>query len=413
MDHLAAEKPNYSNDNKMIKNKTNHLLNAIIHKTWLYAVLISLSCNSQFKPKLEQEVEVIEAQKRSILKFSSFVERIEYFVLPDDLPIRYIDKVMANDELYFLCDFYFSMGVVILDKNFEHIGTVKNFGEGPKEYPYIRDVTINNDLNTIDILSLTKILRFDFNGDFLEEFRIPIQFTNFQHLKKDDYMIYIPSYFTEGLANEELSGFVLFNWDSGKNLITPVIPQHYKNGLPAVTDNNILSKWNNDCFFSMTYSDTIYCLNEDNHIKRKYVLDFGKGQFPVELLSKYNVPDKQYEERIKPYSFQRANLYASDKYIITTYIDKNGFSPIIYNRDTKLSLYGTISVNDIDHGSDKIVPKLLKNNVLYSFYESDILLSYYEYHIEKLTEVDNEFTKLVRGLDKESSPLVITKYFLK
>jgi hypothetical protein len=117
------------------------------------------------------------------------VKKIDYFLLPDDLIAARINKILLHEGFLVLCDFHFNYQITILDKDLNKISVINNYGEGPGEYMSISDVVINDFKKSIDVLSLNRIIRFDFKGNFVEEFKTPYIFNKIEFFEKDKYLV--------------------------------------------------------------------------------------------------------------------------------------------------------------------------------------------------------------------------------
>ena len=291
--------------------------------------------------------------------------------------------------------------------------SIDNFGEGPGEYNYISDVTINEDLNTIDILSLNKILRFDLFGVFKEEIHLNSLLYKMMYIKDNNYIVYIPSNLHGDLLSNELSGSILFNLDPDKNTYKRLLPYYFKNNMPFMSEVNILQKFKDNFFFTMTFADTIYSFNMENFINKKYFLDFKTKRYPIELL--YNNDDAisilNDKNNISKYSYHYSNLHINEKYLITNFRAKSN-GVIVYNKESKEVFSGYDLINDIDKGLNKFNIKLLRDNIAYSFDQPGYILEHFEKNGNNMTKNRNNFTEMASKVDAHTS-LILSKYYLK
>lgn len=380
-----------------------------------------LSCtrgNEKHLVSGDVETQKIHIGKDTKVKLSSFVDRIEYQVLPNDLHVGFIDKMLYYKDLLIICDFDQLLSIHILNSDLDGVkASIKKYGEGPGEYITIIDVTVNTDLESIDILSFQKILRFDFEGNFVEEFKHPHAFTKFQHYKDKSYVAYIPSGLDESFYKDDEEGHILFEWDAEAQKISKILADPYIGRLPVISSSRNFTKLGNDWFFTANLADTIYEFDGRNNLKTKYFLDFDGKNLPNELIentSEFIRKKLSSEEIFGKYLFQETNIMASDRKVLTSYRGTNKASGfIVYDKLSQGVVSGFLIENDIDMGLEPyFTPKLLKENVIYSVHEPEYFMNFYQQNQKKLKGVDNEFTRIVETLDLHSTG-IITKYYLK
>lgn len=393
-------------------------------KNMLIYVFIGLSLSSCKSAKEKEivyenvEIRKIHVGKEIKVRLSSFVDLIEYKILPDDLRVGFINKMLHYKDYIILCDYDQLSTIKVLNNDLDHeVASIAQYGEGPGEYLTIMDVTINTDMESIDVLSFQKILRFDFEGNFVEEYKHPHAFTRFQHYKDKRYVIYIPSGLHESFFNDDEEGHVLFEWDAENQKIYKFFPDPYLGKLPLISSSRNFSKLVNDWYFTMNLADTIYEFDGNNYLKTKYFLDFDGKNLPYELMENSSefIERKLSSDDISgKYLFQETNIMASDRKILTSFRGMNRASGfIVYDKLSQEVVSGFLTENDIDMGEGPyFIPKLIKDNVIYSIHEPEYFLNLYHQNQEKLKGVNNGFTRLVEKLDYRS-PVVITKYYLK
>ncbi|AWW31229.1 hypothetical protein DN752_14470 [Echinicola strongylocentroti] len=126
---------------------------------WIFPLLVLLTfCNGKNKPSNDHILESsINFSNNEISSISKIVSSIEYFVLPSNSSISFVDKAIRTKGFYVLGDFDLSKSLTVLNEKLELVGNIQNYGEGPSEYQHIQDFTINREENTVDVLSINKL----------------------------------------------------------------------------------------------------------------------------------------------------------------------------------------------------------------------------------------------------------------
>lgn len=173
----------------------------------------------------------LETKKESLLSNISQIKLV-------DKKILILDKGSVNKVLLF-------------NENGRHIRTIKHSGQGPGEYLQIGE--IDTDTNYLFVLDPTtkKIITYDLNGDFIEEFRLHIRGTpkSFQYVKNGQFLVHI-----NPLTNG--SSPILYLVDSkGK-----VIKEMLGNGIYTSTEfgQSSFYRTKSDIKFMTTYMNRIY-----------------------------------------------------------------------------------------------------------------------------------------------------------
>ncbi|WP_339902375.1 hypothetical protein [uncultured Cyclobacterium sp.] len=381
-------------------------------KNILYILIfIQVACAEKDSNQELKNIEVIEIEKNKELRLTSFVNEIEYFVLPDELFISKIDKVLSFNDFLIICDFHDLSKVFIYNETSKKFVIIDDFGDGPGQYNSILDVTVNSKLNTIDILSLNKIIRYNFDGKFVDEIYKDIIFSKLLFLENDSYIVHIPSNLNDKLINDQLSGRILYNWNSKTNSFYPMLPAYFERKFQMFADYNILSKVNDEVFFSSSFMDTIYSFDASNYIKLKYVLDFGSKKFPLDLIYDNDLAsvlnDKNTHRR---YYYHRANLHVNSRYLISKYNGDGKFN-FIYDKKRKILYSGKKLINDIDYGISNLNVKLITDEFIYDIVSPEIIIDYFKDNENDFYNINNNFTKLGKELSYNSS-MVVIKYRL-
>lgn len=359
------------------------------------------------------EVEQILIEINSDVNLSSFVKEIEYVPIEESVTIGFVDKILSFKNYMVLCDFDFAQTVVILDENFHLVASISKYGEGPGEYNYISDVSINEALESIDLLSFGKVLRYNFNGEFIEEFPTPTAFTKFQSHVKGGYLVYQPS----GMHTSLKAGLggLLSYWNPYTDSLSLILPDIYGGRFPMISERKNLVKGDGRYYFSMTLSDTIYVLDDELRLCNKYFVDFAGKNVPASVfLGDGSIMEIINSTEFKEnYIFHLANLMVDDDKMISGFQGirrTHGFFMHDFITDYTISFFSIR--NDIDSGPNFFIPLNFKDGIIFSVYEYDYFLEHYIKNRDLFSGISDSFTELLNRTDNKTL-LVGVKYILK
>lgn len=360
------------------------------------------------------EVEQISVEVDFDVKLSSFIREIVYLPIDSQANIGFVDKMLSFKNYIILGDFDQSQTISIMDEDFRLLASISNFGEGPGEYNYIADVTINEALQSIDLLSFRKVLRYDFSGKFIEEFTTPAVFTKFQSHGDGGYLVYQPSAMHVSLKGED-NGLLLSYWNPYTKSLTSFFPDIYGGQLPMISERRNLIKENDEYYFSMTLSDTLFMFDSKSILRKKFFIDFDGKNVPPKTFSDNEsimeiMNSREFKEK---YIFHVANLMVDDNKLISGFQGigrTHGF--FIYDFISRDVISSFSAENDIDSGLAFFIPMLFKDNVIYSVHEYDYFLEHYRKNKYKFEGESNPFTQLLSEANR--NPLFVgVKYILK
>jgi hypothetical protein len=217
---------------------------------------LALSCSKVAEEKNHQVLHVsLKETKTSLFDLFDKVELIPLETNNESL-IKVIDKVRFYDNKYYVLDQQLA-ALFIFGENGKYIDKIHRIGNGPGEYNLIYDFYLNQESNTIDMMSPTLIiytydienLEFITENNFLDSYDKLRNIQEMEYWSKDSYIFY--SYvrsigkslniiskskgdITMSLFNEKypvVEGFCqkVFNRDNKNNLYGGVI--NYQDGL--------------------------------------------------------------------------------------------------------------------------------------------------------------------------------------
>ncbi|UCS92438.1 6-bladed beta-propeller [Echinicola marina] len=225
-------------------------------------------------------------------------------------------------------------------------------GNGPGEYISVNDLYIDKQDSTINILDgkSGKIIIYNYEGEFIEEFRNP-NFTTaigFTKLDNNNFAIYGGAAFYGGLD------YRCFLWSAdNKKIIGKFFPIGDEHKYDFFIDANNFWDDGNNILFSYSFKDTIYNMEKDK-IVPKYAINFGDFTLPQEIRENNYEDVVEFVTRLREsnYAYQATNFYNLDKYLYFTFQYKSNRFRSFYNKHNQktviVSKIGTKENNFIE-----------------------------------------------------------------
>jgi hypothetical protein len=266
--------------------------------------LILTNCvNSQ--NDIGEAVETIPVSISNLKKvnFSEIFDSVRYIPLEttDDILIANITKIHYVDNRFFIYDER-TMSVFAFDEQGHCIWKIQNKGNGPREYTQLLGFDIDKNSRKIYLYCrLDKILVYDWDGKFVEEYRIRLDGTSFGVMND---LMYLYTYHRPNQQDGKLfkNNLLIINKDKIQKAFLPYNKRH---GTTFTYNSpNAFYKYDNELRLYMPFSTKIYSIKgEDLYVR--YFFDFGKN----------NIPDSHLENSDDPRSIEKTNsVYAMNTY---------------------------------------------------------------------------------------------------
>lgn len=280
---------------------------------------------------------------------SDVFDSIDYTKLDDIWPLGDIEKLLQFEDRYIVLDKgSVSICKYTLDGDLVH--RISKMGKGPGEYISIIDFTLNDE-NQIILLTRSKIIFYDFKGQFVREIPLNTIFSKIQFVKADQFLLYSPlmKNNTGKLMNKGCP-ITLFTVHSGFDCLDSPVDGYF----PAIfVEKNLFSKNGTSILFSHTSSPIIYEYNSD--LKGKYEIKINYGtlhEFPelsyqnIDLNHVLNILNRD-----KSITYHRPNLFHSSEWIISN-IQNHGRNFFMHHISTNKTYLGKKFENDMDQFID-------------------------------------------------------------
>lgn len=245
------------------------MIKQILRSLSFLLLLILGSCVKQQEKQLYINPESI---KKTQVLLSEYVDSIQYIPLSFAVPIRNIRAIDFYDDLVFIGAGIEGMLIFNTDGSFNK--KIGDNGRGPGEYYSVNSFTIDYENRLIYILDAgraTKVMVYDFNGDFRYEFSNINLHGVFQKIAFLDNRLYLFEIFIAGSAT--------YNWveiDLHGNVISTK-----KNSIPNINTIatiyvNPVYKYKNGIGYWNQYNDTVFRIEDGKSSARFF---FAKGDF--------------------------------------------------------------------------------------------------------------------------------------
>ncbi len=187
------------------------------------------------------------------------------------------DKIMLHgDTIFILSRSNVQKAIFAFNISGDFLFKIDSRGRGPGEYQDISDFYINNELQYIGVLSYSKIIKYDFKGNYTG-ITIDLSQHNVLKINYQDGNLYAYAPDAKSRFGNKSLSFAAFDPDG--NLLYKDIPEP-KNSLHySMNKENYLSNNTTNTFFNPFGNDTIYQIRED-FLAPKFILNFGIHHLP-------------------------------------------------------------------------------------------------------------------------------------
>ena len=352
----------------------------------------------------------VENEKQ--VKLSDIAEKIT-FVPMETTDASLIAQVRANNiisvngNIVIPC---FNRGAFAFDENGKFIAPISRKGQGPGEFVRFVGVAGNSKQNLIYVKDSRKLMAFQPDGTFVDEFKTPGALPWENSIIMQDSVIHSSVINYTGQKPYRL---ILTN-AQGDTLKS--FPQHDRfeipNGMNYIYINNkenFLYQYKGEAVYHDYYCDTLYTVTRDSLLPR-YLLEMGKCKLPKDLrLEAAFFSDDPDLAKKKAENYYRPIFLENDRYIVMPYTTWNLHNPdlptelMYYDRKTKecIKVKDGAFVNDMMGDLPFCPDARIAENVLAEWWEATDLMELAEEgvqlpeNLKNLREDDNGVLVLV------------------
>ena len=324
---------------------------------WLYVLLLGIfmalpgSCNQKpkFVPGLERiSVDLSQARTGRLSEF--FEPHIDYIWLEDDSEEAQLtaglQKVLFHQDRIYTLDIFGCKCIHIFDKSGKYLSKIDAYGEGPGEYlDFDAAAVVDGELVLLGVYP-RKIMWFSLEGEFLRELSFrdrigPGVFSEFD----DRYYLY--NY------TQEPGDYFVKSFDKSLQDTVTYFPYDPAKLYGEDSGRSYLQKSSEYLYYGMTYSDTVYQVDNGNFIP-KLVLDFGKYAQDLDEMKRLDDPRERLDfinNRAKLYFIGQYLISENQLYTLLVY-EKKGINLFFDREQQQTHVIKDRIIDDIDGGYD-------------------------------------------------------------
>jgi hypothetical protein len=357
-------------------------------------MLVACKSRTDTVKKVGVTISVIGNSQEKLL-YSNVFDSLRYIALEtsDDILITNISKIRYFNNRLFILDKR-TQTVFLFDSNGKSIRKIHNVGLGTKEYYQLADFDIDETTGRIFLFSfMDKIQVYDFDGNFIEEYKIRLRGLCFAVYGD---LMYIH---TGGTENYDRKYNLLVLNKNG--VLKGEIPFKMEmKSLQIYNSHEAFCKYGDEMVFFMPFSRDIYAIGRDSTYI-KYRFDFGEYNFPDNYFDIHEIQDLGGTK----YAY-RLNSYWENRKYLSFYITVNQEPmEIIYSKkDGKIcnSLY-----DDMGYCFPTVAQAA--DDYILGFRSADELHNEYNYSKDK--RKNTILHKIISEVAEEDNPVVFFYYF--
>ena len=304
-------------------------------RTLFYAIpVIFFSCNqekSEVKETTTVKIPLIESSNKNEL--DKFLSGIEFSFTPLETTSQTIFGggskvyVTTNNDIL-ICD---KRGSKILryDLNGNFLNNISVQGEGPEEYISIRDIALDDD--KVYILDPVKILVYSLDGSFERKIQVNKRSNQIAVMSDKNILTTCLHTFDNQVTIYNQEGEILTEYMPPREIL-----KLYPFG--AYSTFNSTGNYKDATYFTTYFNNSIYCVKDS--VEKIAEFDFGENNIPSEFFDCET--KEQFDANFQTYRSKSSmgidKLTLTDSWIIfTPQVTRDGGYSIYYNRDKDVS----------------------------------------------------------------------------
>lgn len=359
-----------------------------------YIIFLSMFCGCNTE-NTKAGYKVYDIQKVQHADVSSFDSGdLHYIALEfnERCPIGYMDKIVLTDKYIFVKS---DISLYRFSLEGKFLNNIGQYGESPSDVQGIFDFAIDEKQEIAFLWDMMggKIVMYSFDNEFQHSIPYEGLVRNIEYNSNRIFLTFM------NLGNElfklqvmKTDGEVLYR---SSNDIQYEFQDMF--ALPSVKNMHLLSK--EKMLVRQNFNDTIYTYDQhQNNLSIRYVFDFENSKLPYQLLSSYELFNKEYENYAYLSDVSEANDYI---YVDYVFHGKNKKVIIDKSNDQILTVQDPIGGITVKNGFHFFWPKWVSTEYLIDYIPADYIIRYKD-------KIKNEkLSELVELLDEESNPILI------
>lgn len=345
------------------------------------------------------------------INLSDLFEVIKIIPLSDKVIIGKIDKVFYDDKKIFVLDRRSSKAIHVFDYEGNFLYSINNSGKGPGEFNMLRDACLDRKSKEILLLDNYKILRFDYDGQFINQAIIPIAPHSIAVSPGSHYILLNLNY--NAIPSPKLC-YNLFAFSNKEK------PKLRSNNFPfpfeyTAIDYSLINYFFESSDHSVNYisvfNDTIFNI-QSNEITPRFSIQYEGYGVPIK--EKNRLEFNPLNEKI----WGPLEVLESESELMILSVSGKGAFITIYNKEDRTSLtYEAVNFNDDTFSHISFFPSGIAENAFIFQLEPghihELAIQGKEVEFQEIKERLNELTekqRIVNMLDKtniDSNPVLI------
>ncbi len=348
---------------------------------------------------------------RDNVKLTDLISDYEY------VPLETSEKSLVGDihsmaldkDRIFIQEYNFKK-LHIFNRKGDFVNTISAKGQGPSEFIEISSFTLDREKQHVIIAADFKIMTFDYNGNFIKEFRLIIG-TRYMGYTGENKLLIYSSYsgYHASILDSTYYQAVIVDLVTEK-IIRHAIPYNPKARLENITgfSSNISSSDANDQYLSVPYKDTVWRASGDS-ISVAYTVDFGEDGLPEnyeeEYLSKEKYTSGSLRELEAKENWRRLNgagITYSKNMLHFFYSSQGKYPQVFYDLNTRKGFQVKNAIeNDLD-GSRNVSPRTTFNGKFVSLINPSTLKA----NVADGKVTEKSIIQLAESLKEEDNPVI-------
>jgi len=380
-------------------------------------IFLSSSCGSnaekQTSISTSEDIKIIPVVDIEESKLSDVIDNITYTALKDhpDHHAYRIDKVLIEDELIYIFDYYSGRSLSVYDLNGNFKFAFTKPGEGPDQYLEVQDFLV--DKGRIEVLDARgRLIFYNENGAFEKSEKLPFVAQAFSKVE-DNYLFQTGKIPNELGENGKSCEVVQYNLETKKSECQLEI--HNGKSPHSFKERNILKNIGGKTYYSTYFNDTIYRKQSSKFIP-EFIINFSSKALPDDTFD----PKRSNRDLIgslndnKDKAYHTPNLQGNTDLLLTEFRN-NGIYRMIYNgKNGDKTILKTTSENDVDGGLPLYWSHIVNDNDIIMIIDSDYVLeraTKLQKEKSQFNEKEQAFLDFTNEFDT-NNPLVMISYHL-
>lgn len=228
---------------------------------------------------------------------SRIIDEIRVVVLEENEGnfIGEIDNVLMHGKNYVILDKYVGKQALVFDSTGKYVAKLGDLGRGPNELSQINSIWTNHD-GGIDLydFAIKKIVSYDKDYRFSNTFSVKNNPAAFQAVVSMPHSNDYVAFAGYSIQNEPYDGNHYRLAFLNRNFDTKRVARTYDADLSGAlisTPVHPFAQVNDTIRFFENFDNTIYDINPDGRLSKRYTLDYGREPFPADFESSIIKPN--------------------------------------------------------------------------------------------------------------------------